>query len=113
MTLKIEPLSAAPGCPVERAVGRLEPVMDDTESKQLADLAMTCALACVLGQATITVSARGKRPAGFPRGELLSVGTNGAHNYACHPVKVLAWLHALMRKPPNVVVSGCGAGRCT
>ena len=40
MTLKIEPLSAAPGFPVERAVGRLEPVMGDTESKQLADLAM-------------------------------------------------------------------------
>ena len=37
----------------------------------------------------------------FPHGELLSVGTNGAHNYACHPVKVLAWMHARMSKTPN------------
>jgi hypothetical protein len=64
---------------------------------------MTCALACVSGQATVTLSTRGKRPAGFPRGELLSVGTNGAHNYACHPVKVLAWLHARTSKAPNVL----------
>lgn len=64
--------------------------MENQEAKILADLAMTCALACVSGQATVTISTRGKRPAGFPRGELLSVGTDGAHNYACHPVKVLA-----------------------
>lgn len=75
--------------------------MDDKEAKQLADLAMTCALACATGQPTVTISSRGVRPAGFPRGELLSVGTNGAKNYACNPVKVLAWLHALTTKQPN------------
>ena len=36
----------------------------------------------------------GKRLTGFPRGELLSLGTNGASNYAVNPVKVLAWIHA-------------------
>ncbi len=59
----------------------------------LTALVMRCALAVLAGQPTVTISATGKRPAGFPRGELLSVGTNGAHNYACCPVKVLAWIH--------------------
>lgn len=75
--------------------------MENQEAKLLADLAMTCALACVSGQATVTISTRGKLPAGFPRGELLSVGTDGAHNYACNPVKVLAWLHSRISKTPN------------
>lgn len=78
--------------------------MQTEEAKVLTDLAMTCALACVAGQATVTIATRGKRPPGFPRGELLSVGTNGAYNYACHPVKVLAWLHARMSKTHNVGV---------
>jgi len=73
--------------------------MDDQQAKQLADLAMTCALACATGQATVTITSRGARPAGFPRGELLSVGAYGSKNYACHPVKVLAWLHALTTNP--------------
>jgi hypothetical protein len=70
--------------------------MTDADAKQVADLAMTCALACMTGQPTVTVAVCGKRPVGFPRGELLSVGTGGMKNYACHPVKVLAWLHARM-----------------
>lgn len=70
---------------------------DATQDRaRLTDIAMTCAMACVSGQATVTIATRGKRPPGFPRGELLSVGTNGEHNYACHPVKVLAWLHSHM-----------------
>ena len=85
--------------------------MDDKEAKQLADLAMTCAHACVAGWPTVHIATRGKRPAGFPRGELLSVGTNGAHNYACHPVKVLAWLHARMSKTPNVEAKGLAPER--
>jgi uncharacterized protein YqfB (UPF0267 family) len=56
-------------------------------------LAMHCALACVSGEKTVTVSLTGKKPSGFPRGELLSVGTNGANNYAICPVKVMAWIH--------------------
>ena len=75
--------------------------MDDQQAKQLADLAMTCALACATGQATVTITSRGVRPAGFPRGELLSVGTDGSKNYAYHPVKVLAWLHALTTNTNN------------
>lgn len=59
-----------------------------------ADLVMRCALAVLSGMKTVTISTTGKRLAGFPRGELLSVGTNGAHNYAVCPVKVLAWIHA-------------------
>ena len=72
--------------------------MSDKEAKQIADLAMTCAMACVTGESTVTISAKGKRPTDFPRGELLSVGADGSHNYACHPVKVLAWVHARMSK---------------
>lgn len=60
----------------------------------LTALVMQCAYAVLAGQRTITVSATGKRPAGFPRGELLSVGTNGAHNYAVCPVKAMAWCHS-------------------
>ena len=62
--------------------------------KTLADIVMSCAYAIIVGQPTVTISATGKRPAGFPRGELLSVGTNGERNYAVNPVKVLAWIHA-------------------
>ena len=69
--------------------------MEDKAAKQLADIAMSCALACMNGAPTVTITARGKRPAGFPRCELLSIGSDGSHNYACHPVKVLAWIHGL------------------
>ena len=88
--------------------------MTDSEAKVLTDLAITCALACVTGQQTATISTRGKRPLGFPRGELLSVGTNGAHNYAVCPVKVLAWIHTRTKgrrlvdesKTPNCELTG-------
>lgn len=62
---------------------------------ELAGLAFDCARAVLEGRDTITVSRNGpKRVPGFPRGELLSVGTNGAHNYAVCPRKVLAWIHS-------------------
>ena len=73
-------------------------------------LAMRCALACVAGEKTVTVSLTGKKPSGFPRGELLSVGTNGANNYAICPVKALAWIHKTAMTP-NAAVSGRGDGR--
>lgn len=57
-------------------------------------LVMQCAFAVLAGQKTITISTTSKVPAGFPRGELLSVGTNGAKNYAVCPIKALAWIHA-------------------
>ena len=72
----------------------------------LTALVMQCAFAVIAGQATVTLSATGKRPIGFPRGELLSVGANGAHNYAVHPVKALAWIHGRTSKTPNVELSG-------
>jgi hypothetical protein len=72
--------------------------MSATPEDQLAELVVTCARACMMGQPTVTISATGKRPQGFPQGELLSVGTNGTRNYACHPVKVLAWIHSRASK---------------
>jgi len=58
----------------------------------LTKLAMRCALACVAGEKTVTVSLTGKKPSGFSRGEHLNVGTNGTNNYAICPVKVMAWV---------------------
>ena len=69
--------------------------MSDEQKAQLAGLAFDCARAVLGGLDTITVSKAGpKRVPGFPRGELLSVGSNGAHNYAVCPLKVLAWIHS-------------------
>lgn len=64
-----------------------------TPEDVLANLVMQCALAIIAGQETVTISSQGARPAGFPRGELLSVGSNGMRNFAVNPVKVLAWIH--------------------
>lgn len=77
----------------------------------LAALVMRCALAVIAGQKTVTVSTTGNRPAGFPRGELLSVGSNGAHNYAVCPIKALAWVHARTSKTPNADVTGLAPGK--
>lgn len=75
----------------------------DKEAKQLADLVMTCAYGVMSGASTVTTAVRGARPQGFPRGELLSVGTDGSKNYAVCPVKVLAWIHAKTKaKASNV-----------
>lgn len=65
----------------------------------LAELVARCAYAVLAGSATVTISTTGKRLARFPRGELLSVGSNGRHNYAVCPVKVLAWIHARKMAP--------------
>jgi hypothetical protein len=66
---------------------------DCMNEKTLTSLAMTCTMAIVSGQPTVTLSATGKRPSGFPVGSLLSIGSNGSKNYAVNPVKVLAWIH--------------------
>lgn len=70
----------------------------DTGVEQLSRLVMSCALAIMSGSKTVTLSVRGMRPEGFPRGALLSVGTDGSKNYAVCPVKALAWLHARTSK---------------
>lgn len=57
-------------------------------------LVMQCAFAVIAGQKTVTISSVRKKPVGFPRGELLSVGTDGSYNYAVCPVRVLAWIHS-------------------
>ena len=62
----------------------------------LTPLAGDCAVACLHGLRTITLVVPHPRPPGFPRGELLSVGTNGSRNYAVDPVKVLAWIREQM-----------------
>ena len=70
-------------------------MIDDEQKAQLAGLAFDCARAVLEGNDAITVSVNGpKRIPGFPRGELLSVGTNGSHNYSVCPLKVLAWIHS-------------------
>ena len=68
-------------------------------------VAYACAQACMDGR-NVTISMRGKRPRGFPKGELLSIGTNGEKNYSMNPVKVLSWIHALASVRPNVELSG-------
>ena len=66
----------------------------------LAGIAMNCAYAVIAGQRTVTISiVNGTRPKSFPRGELLSVGTNGAQNYAVDPIKLMAWVHSRTKKP--------------
>lgn len=66
---------------------------DADQAKHIADLAMHCAMCCLKGRDRVTVSlSAGPRPAGFPRGELLSIGSNGARNYSVDPLKVLAWM---------------------
>lgn len=63
---------------------------------KLTMIGMLCVDAILTGQPTVTISVTGgKRPKGFPRGELLSVGTNGAHNYAINPVRLMKWVHDL------------------
>lgn len=57
-------------------------------------LEAACIAAHLAQQRTMIVSITPgqKRPVGFPRGELLSVGTNGSKNYAVDPLKLLAFL---------------------
>ena len=103
-----ETMPAADEGRLEQRVGR--PVPERADDGGLTALVMQCAFAVLAGQPTVTISATGKRPADFPRGELLSVGSDGSHNYACHPVQVLAWLHARTSKPHNVGNKRPGTG---
>lgn len=62
------------------------------QSDAMMKLAWGCVWACMTGNKTITITLKAKRSREFPRGELLSVGEDGAHNYAMDPVRVLAWI---------------------
>ena len=59
----------------------------------IEQLCFDCARA-VIGGTGITLSLpKGERwPAGFPRGELLSVNLQGVRNVSFNPVRVLAWV---------------------
>lgn len=61
-------------------------------------LAAMCINACALGLDRITITVTGARPKGFPRGELLSVSTNGHKNYSVDPVKVIGWMRDEARR---------------
>ncbi len=74
---------------------------DQNDDGGMTALVMRCAFAVLAGKSTVTISTAKKPPANFPRGELLSVGTNGSHNYAVCPIKALAWVHALTSKARN------------
>lgn len=63
----------------------------------LAALVVRCATAVLVGQETVTLSATGRRPPGFPRGELLSAKDDGTRNYAVDPIKALAWIYSRTR----------------
>ena len=68
-------------------------------SGPIEDLTAACIVAVMAGQDRMTLSeVKGKPPKGFPRGELLSVGTNGARNRSVDPLKVLAWLREQRKK---------------
>ena len=47
------------------------------QSDAMTKLAMACVLACMTGNKTITLTLKAKRSREFPRGELLSVGSDG------------------------------------
>lgn len=72
-------------------------VLSDEEKKEaVVSLALNCAMASLEGRRiTVSLSASSKPPKGFllfVRGELLSVGSNGARNYSVDPIRMLAWM---------------------
>ena len=59
----------------------------------LQTLCFSCTQALMAGQnITLSLPKGYKWPHKFPRGELLSVGTNGARNVSFDPLRVLAWV---------------------
>ena len=72
----------------------------DEKTRLLTNLVMTCAYAVISGSKTVSVLSSGRWPAGFPRGEILSVANGGKSNFAVNPIKVLAWVHARTSKKP-------------
>lgn len=56
-------------------------------------LCAACTQALMAGQRiTLSLPKGNKWPHKFPRGELLSIGTNGARNVGFDPLRVLAWV---------------------
>jgi hypothetical protein len=67
--------------------------MGENDDGGMTALVMSCAFAILAGQKTVTISTKTKPPKGFPRCELLSVGSNGSRNYSVCPIKALTWIH--------------------
>ena len=56
-------------------------------------LCLVCTQALMAGQnITLSLQKGYSWPPRFPRGKLLSVGTNGARNVSIDPLRVLAWV---------------------
>ena len=56
-------------------------------------LCLACTQALMAGQnITLSLQKGYSWPPRFPRGKLLSVGTNGARNVSIDPLRVLAWV---------------------
>lgn len=64
----------------------------------IKELCLDCAL-CIMAGSNITLSLQpgAKWPAGFPRGELLSVNQAGVTNASFDPLKVLGWVQKRTR----------------
>jgi len=59
----------------------------------IEQLCFDCARAVIAGRnITLSLPYGDRWPAGFPRGELLSVNSHGARNVSFNPVRVLAWV---------------------
>jgi hypothetical protein len=59
----------------------------------IEQLCFDCARAVIAGTGITLSLPKGERwPAGFPRGELLSVNLQGVRNVSFNPVRVLAWV---------------------
>lgn len=57
------------------------------------ELCLLCATAVMHGQGlTLTLPSGARWPAGFPRGELLSINKQGDKNVSFDPIRILAWM---------------------
>lgn len=60
---------------------------------KIPELCNACVQALMAGQRiTLSLPAGYRWPPGFPRGELLSVGSDGMSNVSHDPLRVLAWV---------------------
>jgi len=80
----------------------------------VSTLCLVCTQALIAGQnITLSLQKGYSWPPRFPRGKLLSVGTNGARNVSIDPLRVLAWAQQARRareKTLNAAVSSGARG---
>jgi hypothetical protein len=64
----------------------------------IEQLCFDCARALLAGtNITLSLPKGASWPKGFPRGELMSVHPEGAHNVSFDPARVLTWLQRTVR----------------